>query len=342
MTRSGDETKSSRQQSSGMSSDGDARPSVLAAYVAVARPDHWFKNVFMLLGAALAYFCHFGEGTPVRVGTLGWAFAATCLVASSNYVLNEILDAPTDRAHPIKRNRPIPSGRVRLPVAYGQWIVLAVAGLGMAWAVNLPFAAAAGLLWVMGIVYNVRPLRTKELPYLDTLSESVNNPIRLALGWFAVTAAAVPPLSLLISYWMAGGFFMAAKRFAEYRQIRDPARAAAYRSSFGHYDENKLLLSMFFYATAAALFLGVFIIRYHLELLLSVPLIAGFFSYYFWISLKDESAAQAPERLYRERGLMLYLVVCLAVFVGLLFVRISILYTWFNVPPSTVQTLWEL
>jgi hypothetical protein len=47
-------------------------------------------------------------------------------------------------------------------------------------------------LWVMGVVYNVKPIRSKELPYLDVLSESINNPIRLLLGWFPLIADRVP------------------------------------------------------------------------------------------------------------------------------------------------------
>lgn len=316
--------------------------SVLVDYASIARPDHWFKNVFMVIGIVLAYFyrpdllSEFDPWLPVL------AFIATCLVASSNYVINEILDAPTDLSHPTKHQRPIPSGRVKLPIAYMEWLLLAVLGLGLSYMINWPFFLAACALWVMGLIYNIRPMRSKDLPYVDVLSESVNNPLRLALGWFVVSASAIPPLSLLISYWMVGAFFMASKRFAEYRSIGDHERAAAYRASFRHYDENRLLISMFFYATAAALFLGVFIIRYHLELLLSIPLIAGFFASYLRVALKPESAAQAPEKLYREVGLMIYLVICLAAFLLLMFVRINVLYEWFNVVPSELPPLWEI
>ncbi|MCI0440734.1 MAG: prenyltransferase, partial [Chloroflexi bacterium] len=134
-------------------------------------------------------------------------------------------------------------------------------------------------------------VRSKEFPYVDVLSESINNPIRLLLGWFAVSAAAFPPVSLLIAYWMIGAFFMASKRYAEYRGIGDPAVARAYRTSFAHYDEQKLLISMFFYTTCFALFLGVFTIRYHLELVLIFPFVAGFLAYYLRIAMKKESAA---------------------------------------------------
>lgn len=314
----------------------------LQAYASIARPDHWFKNVFMLLGVLLAAFYHpdvVGWGALAKVV---WAFAATCLIASSNYVINEILDAPRDRNHPVKRLRPIPSGRVWLPLAFVEWVALGAVGLLMAWALNLPFFGSAAFLLVMGMFYNIPPVRTKEYPYVDVLSESVNNPIRLMLGWFALVPGEFPPVSLLIAYWMIGAFFMASKRFAEYRSIGNPEVAAAYRNSFRYYDETKLLVSMFFYTTCFALFLGVFIIRYHLELILIFPLVAGFVCTYLAVAFKPDSAAQNPERLYREKGLMLYLGLCVVAFFGLMFVHIPILYQLFNVQPSPVSPLWQL
>jgi len=312
------------------------------AYVEIARPDHWFKNVFMLIGVVLAMFCQESFSLWDNLGKLIVGFVATCIVASSNYVINELLDAPLDLYHPVKRNRPIPSGRVRLPLAYAEWLGLGALGLALAATVNVPFLLSAAALWVMGLVYNVPPVRTKQVPYLDVLSESVNNPLRLLLGWFAVTSSAVPPVSLVLSYFLIGAFFMASKRFAEYRSIGDKSVAAAYRSSFSFYDENRLLVSMFTYACGSALFLGVFIIRYHLELILLVPMIAVFFGYYLHVALKENSAAQNPERLYRETGLMIYLAICLMLFLAVMFVEIPWLYELFNVTPSRAPTLWRI
>lgn len=314
----------------------------LVAYASIARPDHWLKNVFMLIGVVLAFFYE-----PALFATFSWwklvfGFAATCFVASSNYVINEILDAPTDRNHPEKHNRPIPSGLVSLPIAYAEWLVIGGLGFYLASLVNTPFLCAAVTLWVMGLIYNVRPIRSKEIPYIDVLSESINNPLRLAMGWFVASASTIPPLSLMIAYWMVGAFFMGSKRFAEYRMINNKEQATSYRASFRHYDDNRLLISMFFYACAAAMFLGIFIIRYHLELILSIPLISGFFAMYLRVALKRNSAAQAPERLFREAGLMLYLVLCVSVFTLLMFVRIHALYDWFNVVPSDLPSLWEI
>src|SRR5204863_3711874 len=138
----------------------------------------------------------------------------------------------TDRRHPQKRHRPVPAGLVSLPIAYAEWLLLATIGLSLAIRVNPYFALSAFSLWVMGLLYNVPPVRTKEWPYVDVLSESVNNAIRLFLGWFALIADRVPPLSLALSYWMIGAFFMAMKRYAEYRHIGDAKVAGAYRRSF--------------------------------------------------------------------------------------------------------------
>jgi 4-hydroxybenzoate polyprenyltransferase len=310
--------------------------------VQIARVDHWFKNVFMILGVILAMFYEPQVLSWSSVVPLLIAVLATCLVASSNYVLNELLDGPNDLLHPEKRFRPVPSGRVRPALAYAEWLLLAAAGFGLAFWFNWYFVASAVWLWVMGIAYNVRPLRTKEWPYLDVLSESVNNPIRLLLGWFALVSSRFPPVSLAVSYWMVGAFFMAMKRYAEYRHIGDPKVAAAYRSSFGYYTEERLLISLFFYATTCALFAGIFIVRYHPELILFAPLAAGLFAYYMKLGLQPDSPVQNPEKLYRQRGFMVYLIVCTATFIVLMFTSIPKMYELFNVEPSGMTPLWTL
>jgi len=174
------------------------------------------------------------------------------------------------------------------------------------------------------------------------LSESVNNPIRLALGWFALIPDRFPPVSLVLSYWMLGAFLMAIKRLAELRHIRDRAALGEYRKSFRYYTEERLLVSILFYASACALFGGIFIVRYRLELILFVPLLAGFMAYYFKIGMQPDSAAQHPERLHHERGFVIYTAACLAAFVLLMFTSIPALYQWFRVEPANITPLWTI
>jgi len=317
-------------------------PQSVWPYVQIARVDHWFKNSFMLLGVFLALFYEPTLFTWASVLRLSLAVLATCLIASSNYVLNELLDAPSDRFHPLKRSRPVPSGLVQPRFAVLEWLLLGAMGVTMAFVLHPYFAASGLALWGMGMAYNVPPLRTKELPYLDVLSESVNNPLRLFLGWFALVGDKFPPLSLTLAYWMVGAFFMATKRFAEYRHIGDPEVATHYRKSFGYYTADRLLVSMFFYATMCALFAGVFIVRYHVELILFVPVAAGFFAYYLHLGLQDNSPVQNPEKLYKERGFLAYMVLSVVLFVLLMFTNIPALYNLFNIESSPIAPLWTL
>jgi len=314
----------------------------LRPYIQMARIDHWFKNAFMLLGVVVALFV---EPSLLRwdvVPVLGLAFFATCIVASSNYMLNEMLDAGPDRKHPVKKYRPAAAEQVRRRYAVIAWLVLGASGIGMGLLVNRWFAATAALLWVMGIIYNVKPIRSKELPYLDVLSESVNNPIRLFLGWFPLIQDRIPPMSLVLAYWMVGAFFMALKRFAEYRSIGDREVAIRYRRSFKHYTEDRLLVSVFFYVTTATLFAGVFIVRYHLELMLAIPLGSGLLAYYMKLGLQENSPVQNPERLYKERGFMAFGLLTVCTFVLLMFVHIPGLYEAFNVDLVKTNPLWVL
>ena len=300
----------------------------LRGHIEIARIDHWFKNVFVIPGGVAALAMdpqHLAPNIPQRAA-LG--LASVCLVASSNYVINEVLDAPSDLSHPSKFSRPVPSGKVNIPLAYVQWLLLMILGVGLGYYVSGRFAATVLALWVMGCVYNIRPIRSKDLPYVDVLSEAVNNPLRMLAGWFVVGTASVAPGSLLLSYWMVGCYFMAMKRYAEYREIGDPARAAAYRKSFRFYTQERLLVSIMFYGSAAMLFLGAFVMRYRLELILSFPLIALVMAMYLFLALKPNSTVQRPEGLYREPALMAAVIACSIAISVLMLVDIPDLPNW--------------
>jgi decaprenyl-phosphate phosphoribosyltransferase len=312
-----------------------ARPTI-RGHIQIARIDHWFKNVFVLPGIIAAI-----GSDPTHVPASLWinvlvGLFATCLVASSNYVINEVLDAATDRFHPVKHTRPVPSGLVSIPLAYVQWIALMFVGVGLGLTVSLPFAVTLFVLWAMGCIYNIPPIRSKDLPYIDVLSESINNPLRMLAGWFIASTASIAPASLLLSYWMVGCFFMATKRYAEYREIGDPARAAAYRKSLGFYTLERLLVSIMFYASAAMLFLGAFIMRYRLELILAFPLVAMVMAIYLSLSFKKHSAAQNPEGLYREPVLMAAVIACTVLMGILMLVNIPVMQTMFAPTAPTI------
>ncbi|HTB95910.1 MAG TPA: UbiA family prenyltransferase [Terracidiphilus sp.] len=294
----------------------------LVAHLRITRLDHSIKQAFILPGILLAMALSGRSlSSQLAINIVVGMIAAT-LISSSNYVLNEMLDAPFDRLHPTKKNRPAALGLVHFGWGYVQWIAMMLAGLALARTITLGFTVSALALWIMGCIYNISPVRSKDLPYVDVLSESVNNPLRFSLGWYMVTAAMLPPVSLLLSYWMLGAYFMALKRFSEYRQIADHAVAASYRKSFHYYSQESLLNSVVFYAATSMLFFGAFIMRYRIELILAFPFVALLMAIYFGLAFHHESAVQNPEKLYREPSLMAALVLCILVFTVLLFVNL--------------------
>ena len=297
-------------------------------YIKIARPDHWVKNAFILPGVAIAILLTdfvFSSDVIIRF-ILG--FMATCFIASANYVINEWLDAEFDKYHPTKKFRPVVSENMKLSLVLIEYAVLIILGVVLSIFVGKVFLYTELWLLLMGVLYNVKPIRTKDIPYLDVLSESINNMIRLLLGWFIITQEYQPPSSILIGYWFAGAFLMATKRFAEYRMIGDPSVAGLYRKSFAHYTETSLLVSSFFYAMCATFFIGVFMIKYRMEYIIAMPFVFGLFCFYLYIAFKPDSAVQKPEKLYKEKSLLAYIAVLVIILVLLTFIDIPMPSYW--------------
>jgi 4-hydroxybenzoate polyprenyltransferase len=296
------------------------------------RLDHSVKQIFVTPGILLAMVLsntHLSLALSLRLLA---GLAAITLVASSNYVLNELLDAPFDRMHPTKCFRPAACGRIHPRLAWMQWLVLGFSGLALAASISQGLLFSCLVLWLMGCVYNISPVRTKDVPYLDVLSESINNPLRFLAGWYLVTRTLTPPMSMLVSYWMIGAYFMSLKRFSEYREI-GPEVARLYRRSFEVYTQKSLLNSVVFYGSASMLFFGAFIMRYRLELVFAFPVVALLMAVYFDMAFEPGSAVQNPEKLFREPRLMTLLVACIALLVILLYIRMPWLQEAF--PKST-------
>lgn len=286
-------------------------------YIKIARIDHWIKQLFILPGTVAAYLLVSVDSRQLSFLRLIIGLLATSLIASANYVINEWLDAPYDKFHPTKKFRPVVSSNMKGSLVYTEYAILAIAGLALSFLINRPFLYMELWLLLMGILYNVKPFRTKDVIYLDVLSESVNNMIRLLMGWFLVTDAFLPPSSILLGYWMGGAFLMAMKRFSEYRMINDPETAGLYRRSFKYYSEKKLISSAFYYAMVSTFCIGVFLVKYRIEYLIAIPFIFLMFAYYMALSFNKDSAAQKPEKLYREKTLLVIVLIVIVLLAGM-------------------------
>lgn len=99
-------------------------------YIKALRPHQWLKNVLAFLPMLAA---HQLDGQTFLLSFL--AFVCFSLVASSVYVLNDLLDLAADRAHPRKRNRPFASGSI--PIAHGAWMAAGLILLGAVLAIGI-------------------------------------------------------------------------------------------------------------------------------------------------------------------------------------------------------------
>lgn len=283
-------------------------------YIKVARPDHWLKNIFILFGHAVAVaLLHIPLSWPLA-GAIALSLIPACLIASANYILNEILDAPFDRLHPTKKLRSVAAGVVRVPVLWAIMAALILAGFAMSLAFfNWGYTAALALLLASGVVYNIPPIRLKDRAFLDVIAESFNNPIRLWLGWYAIAPErSFPPISIVLAWWFFGALLMAGKRYAEFRFINDDSRSAAYRKSFAVYRDRTLIISMITYANFFCFCMGIAIVVYRPNLVFIFPIVVAAIVIYFNHAMTTEGARLEPEQLMQNPLLILCTVVTIA------------------------------
>lgn len=169
------------------------------------RPYQWLKNLFVL--APLLFGRKLGDPNAAVQALM--AFASFCLIASSLYIVNDIVDAPEDRTHPTKRLRPIPSGA--LPVwgaliGSGSLLVLALLIAGR---LDTRFLLLVGVYWASMIAYC---LALKRAIVLDAMTIAFGFVLRVVGGALAVQ---VTPTHWLIACAFLLALFLA---FAKRRQ----------------------------------------------------------------------------------------------------------------------------
>ena len=293
---------------------------ILRDIISVFRPSRWYRNSFMLLGAILAL--GITENSLIeRSYEILIAFIALCLVTSGNYGVNEICDIETDRAHPQKKHRSLASGRVSIGLISVLSLLLYIASILIIFSLDkLPLSFSLILLLITGILYNVRPFRLKDYAYLDFLFEALNNPIRLAVGWFAVVNGSQIPSSFLFGFYAIGVFLMASKRFGELRLFEAAEQdGSQYRLSLRHYSEKNLLFSMIAAISTFSFLFGILSYKYNINLVLMLPFFIGWVIWFFELAYEDNSIVKDPERIYEKKSFLVFSLTLVILFIWLLF-----------------------
>ena len=180
--------------------------------VRLARPRQWTKNVLVFAAPGAAGVLDQGEQL---VQTL-LAFASLCLVASGTYYLNDARDVEADRLHPTKRNRPVADGTVPEGLATVGGVVLIVAGVVLAFAVNTDLGITVAAYGALTTAYS---LALKHVAVVDVVAIAAGFVLR-AIAGAAATGVPISEWFFIVTSFGAL-FVVVGKRGAEARELAD-------------------------------------------------------------------------------------------------------------------------
>jgi len=180
---------------------GEEYKYMIKSLILAMRPKQWTKN--LLIFAALIFgerLFHLSDSLIVLI-----IFILFCLLTSSIYIINDLMDYEQDRLHPEKKKRPIASGKLSKRRAIIFAVFLALLSLTLARLINVKGFLVFLIYFILNLFYS---FRLKRLVILDVLCISLSFVIRAAAGAFVIDVVMSPWLvvcTFLLSLFMAVG-----------------------------------------------------------------------------------------------------------------------------------------
>jgi len=262
------------------------------AYLELARPSHWVKNVFVLAGVV---FGHAWDDSTLLAAAFVTTFAF-CLASSAVYAFNDSLDAEQDRDHPDKRDRPVARGAVSTRAAFAIAGVLATASLAAAAWVGATAAGIVAAYLALNIAYT---LGLKRVPVVDVFVIAAGFMLRLLAGTSGIGVE--PSQWLLACGFLLTLFLGFAKRRAELARLADDAaqhRAVLDAYSTGFLDKAILVCVVGMVVTYAAYTVSPDTASLHgtAHLIVTLPwVLLGTFRYLFRLHFRGGGGDPAEE-----------------------------------------------
>ncbi len=194
---------------------------MLLALLSAARPRQWVKNLFV--AAPLVFAKRLGDAVDVRRAAA--ATAIFCALSSAVYLWNDCVDLEKDRAHPIKKKRPIASGRLAITTARAAAATAAAGGLALAYLLEPMFAVCAGGYLAINLAYSHG---VKHVVYVDVIAIAAGFLLRVAGGALAIRVESSP--YLLLCTGLLACFLGFGKRAHELAAAVSVDKAAAQRA----------------------------------------------------------------------------------------------------------------
>jgi len=221
----------------------------LIFYLRLIRIKQWVKNTFIffpLIFSGQLFLSNF-----LYHATL--TFIGFCLISSSMYILNDLLDLKKDRVHPKKAKRPLAQGKVNIPLIF--FLILALQFMGLSICLRVDFTVfLTAVFYVLTILlYN---FGTKRIVLLDVISIAAGFHFRIWAGAFAV--GVIPSVWLQMCVFLLALFLGFTKRRRELSTLKN--RAPEHRSVLAHYTSYLLDQIIIICSTLAIVFYGLYTI----------------------------------------------------------------------------------
>ncbi len=221
----------------------------LSAILVLARARQWVKNLFIFF--PLIFSGQFADSTLV------WrafgAFIVFCLISSSVYIANDILDINSDRLHPMKSKRPLVTKKINRQWAKVLSFLLCLLGLAAAYPLGFPFMSIVGGYLLINVAYNIY---TKHVVLLDAFFVAIGFLLRVWAGACAVGVE--PSVWLQLCIFILALFLGFSKRRYELVSLKE--NAAEHRSVLTHYTSYLLDQIIIICSTLTIVFYGLYTI----------------------------------------------------------------------------------
>jgi 4-hydroxybenzoate polyprenyltransferase len=276
---------------------------MVAAILKSARPHQWVKNIFV--AAPLVFARRIDDVTALLHTSV--AVAGFCLISSSVYLLNDLVDVEKDRAHPLKRLRPLASGALSVRSAKIAALVLAVGGLLLTLSLGVLPAAIAGAYMVVNLAYS---LRLKHVPFVDVASIAAGFLLRVLAGAAAIPVE--PSVWLLTCTLLLASFLGFGKRTHELRT--SGGRGGDQRKVLDRYNPNVLRFLVNFLAILTILAYAGYTQSYHAQtffgtrrLILTVPFVAFGVYRFTWLTHGKTDSESPTDSMLSDAPFMINL-----------------------------------
>jgi 4-hydroxybenzoate polyprenyltransferase len=279
------------------------KPSLILALIKTMRPKQWAKNG--VLFAALVFDRQLTKLVSLERTIIG--FVIFCLLSSAVYIINDILDVQSDRAHPQKKDRPIASGALPVGVAIVFAVVLLVITFPVAYILSPGFALICVLYFVMNLAYSKW---LKHVPLLDVLIIAAGFVLRVAGGVMLIQVQRFSPW-LYVVMTLGALYIGFGKRRSELSLLA--AGASNHRRVLEGYTIPLLdqLITIVSSTTIVAYSLYTFSapnLPDNHSMMLTIPFVLyGIFRYLYLIQVKDSGGAP-EEMLFSDRPLQITIV----------------------------------